>query len=94
MRRTYHLEKRVVIAVFSDIVEIIVLATRTNTSIQCQLDVLGILFDSGRVLYFWVSTARLRGYRGDDCATVPKKMGLNWFMPADAVSMDREGFGV
>ncbi len=44
---------------------------------------LGLYLDQEKKeLTFWLSTARFRLDKGSVLATVPKKMGLNWFMPA------------
>jgi hypothetical protein len=37
-------------------------------------------------MHFWLLTARLRPVRGEPGGLRPRKMGLNWFMPAFAKS--------
>lgn len=70
-----------VVAVLADIVEIIMFAACTNALSELAQD--PKLDKSLSVQFtFCVSTARFIWARGSVLPIVPRKTGLNWFMPA------------
>ena len=70
-----------VVAVLADIVEVVVFATCTD-ALQKSVYLPQARQDLGLQFTFCVSTARFSWARGSVLPIVPRKMGLNWFMPA------------
>lgn len=69
-----------VVAILADIVEVIVFATGADA-----LPKVSVGYQNRRdwcQITFCESAARFSWARGSDLPIVPRKMGLNWFMPA------------